>query len=128
MFKSRKAQQALEFLIILIFAFAIVMIVSYSLGILISGAKDDDTKKRLENFAQSIENEINTMINVEQGYYHEYELYGHDYYIRIINDSLIIEDFDLEETYYFDIKGDYEVKLFNRTSEYGEIRVISFAK
>jgi hypothetical protein len=128
MFNNKKAQNALEFMIILVFVFVFIMLISYSLGILIADAKDDDTKQRLENFATSVKNEINTLINVEKGYYHEYEIYENDYYININNSYLIIQDYDLEESYFFEIKGDYEIKLFNKSSEYGEIRVISFAK
>ncbi len=128
MFNTKKSQQAMEFMVIFIFVLAIIGLASYVLGIYLIDYKEKDTQNRADNFAQNIEKEIEILGNVERGYYRELEIYNKNYYVDINDSYLIIEDLETNVINYYEIKGNFTINIFNRSTDYGEIRVISFEK
>lgn len=119
--RRKKAQGAIEFLLILAFVFTIIAIIMYFTGeqLIDISAKEQD--KLAENFAEKIDNELQILSRVEPGYRRELILYTQNYNISIIKSyvdsrptTLKLDDlYNNNKTYYFDLTGNYNLDTGN---------------
>jgi hypothetical protein len=129
MFKFKKSQNAIEFMIIFLFLIGMISGIMYLTGIYLSESKDYEQKQRVENFADNINKEIEILAKVEPGYKRELELVSKDYEVSIIQNLLNITDNLNNKTYYFSLIGNYTIDVKNRTNEFGQnITVLIFKK
>lgn len=118
--QSKKAQGAIEFMIILIFIFTIIAIFMYYSGDYLVDLKNQEQQKFAKNYADKINNELQILSKVEPGYKRELVLRNQDYNVSIINSLIdgsptmlkLVDIYD-NETYYFDLVGNYNLDVGN---------------
>jgi hypothetical protein len=125
---NKKAQQAMEFMVIFIFVMTLISLAAYVFTVYLIDYEDKNERAKVDNFVQNIENEIAILGKVESGYYRELEIYDRNYFIEIENNTLFLEDSEGIVIDYYEIKGNFTIKVFNKINEYGNIQVISFEK
>lgn len=92
MFSRRRAQSAVEFMLIFLFIFVIVSVAIYILGYFTQDIIQNQNQAEVDNFAKSIESEIALLQRVSNGY----------------NRSVLIPDY-LALRYNVTLRGEYLV-------------------
>lgn len=117
MLSARKSQGSLEYTIIMGFVLVLIGIIMYVSGKYLVQISNEEKDLKIEDFADSVNNEFLILTKVEKGYYREIELNDNNYdvYINYTSEQLVITDVLNNESKNFDIIGDYNVTLENRT-------------
>ncbi|MDA3855481.1 MAG: hypothetical protein PF569_04435 [Candidatus Woesearchaeota archaeon] len=130
MFKSKRGQQAVEFMLILMFVLTIIAGVMYITGSLLGDFVEQDKKNVAENFLENIVKEIEILNTVNGGYSRNLDVYSQDYHIEILNEMIIIKDlYDENMTYYYNIPVGLNITVGHKIAGNGQnITVINFLK
>lgn len=116
--KSKKAQPALEFIIVFIFIFVLIGVIIAITGRISVDLRNDEIRKNLDDFANSILLEFELMQKVEGGY--EKEIYIEPHLMEQFNltfnqNFLIISELESYENdyppIYYEIPGDVNYNL-----------------
>lgn len=129
MFKEKKSQGAIEFMLILLFVLGLISGIMYLTGTYLVEAKQIEQQNRAANFAENINKELEILAKVEEGYSRSMVLNNDDYVVEVYGSKLKIYDSLNDETYYFDMTGNYNVSIFNVTNEFDQnVTMLSFDK
>lgn len=130
MFKARKSQQAVEFMLILMFVLTIIAGVMYISGSLLVDFTEQDKKNVAENFLENIGKEIEILNTVNSGYSRNLDIYSQDYVVEILNNVIVVKDlYDENATYYYYVPSGLNVTVGHKIADNGQnITVINFRK
>lgn len=130
MFRVKKSQQAVEFMLVVMFVLVIIAGVMYITGVLLGDLARQDQHDTAENFVKNIENEVDILSKVNGGYSRELEIYSQDYSVEILNDVIVVKDlYDDNLTYSYEIPLGLNVSMIYRIADNGQnISVINFEK
>jgi uncharacterized protein (UPF0333 family) len=115
MYKKKNAQNSVELMIILIFVLVIMGIVMYVAGEYFVEINDNKEEIQAESFAKNINKEIEILGKVEDGYHRELYISDDTYKVEISHSRLVLREKITNESYYFDLIGDYNISLINKT-------------
>lgn len=117
---QKKAQNAMEFMIVLIFLLTITSGIMYLTGAYLTYAKEKEQQQKAQNFADNINKELEILAKTEKGYKRELELTTSDYNVTINQSYLIMNDNLNNQTYYFSLLGNYTIDIETRINEFGQ--------
>ncbi|MFW6286121.1 MAG: hypothetical protein ACOC16_03290 [Nanoarchaeota archaeon] len=115
MTRKKKTQGSIELMILLAFMFVIigfVMFITSHYFMEINQKKED---MQADSIAQNINKELAIMSKVEQGYYREFYLSKDNYNATLDTSLLILVNKQTNKTYYFDLIGNYNITLINKS-------------
>jgi len=127
MFK-KKGQNAIEFIIIFSFILLIMLIVMVFFGNYFSGFQREEAKNRANNFAKSVDKELELIRKVEPGYKRELILSQNDYNVTIYPSMIYINDTINKKDYYFNLIGEYKINKTKKKIEGVNMTVLIFEK
>jgi len=126
--KAKKSQNALEFMIILIFMLVFVSAIMYIIGLYTVDLNVKKEKTKLDDFAASILEEVNTLQKVDGNYYREMIIpksFMERYNVSINHSYLILENKFVtadDQKFYYYIPGEIPIKFYlNTTKNEGHI-------
>jgi len=113
---SKKSQGAVEFLIILVFMMVVLSFIMYYLGLYSIDAQKQENQLYLDDFAKSIENEVDIVQSAQTGYERQViipKYFMERYNLTITSNYLILQDLEHDgdtgsKSYYY-LPGIFDV-------------------
>jgi hypothetical protein len=113
---KKKAQCSIELMTLLIFMFIIIGFVMYISGNYFIDINQKKEDMQADSIAKSINKELSIMAKVEDGYYREFYLSKDNYNATVYPSMLILVNIQTNKTYYFDLIGNYNITLINKSA------------
>lgn len=124
MLGKKKGQASLEFILIFLFVFVLVSIMISIVGYYFTDINENNKQKELDNFASSIEREVNLLQRVEPGYNRSVEIPDHfidrynltlvENYVVLVPMEYVLSDDPVEYWYPLPLNNTYYLTTEDR--------------